>query len=162
MKSREEAEQSQGAELLQIEGETEGIGEVRWVTTAVAQITGEDKLPQAKVRETEREHFSNSWQNRTGPWPQDRTVSLRPTRNLKLGQGQTLKKGEGKKEKTKNSYICKWLSEKKSAVFFSELAFWTQLHNFIWQPQNSEHQITKDHPQKLWTPFSEEQLTQKG
>lgn len=29
MKSREEAEQSQGAELLQIEGETEGIGEVR-------------------------------------------------------------------------------------------------------------------------------------
>lgn len=51
------------------------------------------------------EHFSNGWRNIRRHSPQDRTITLRATTNLLLGQGLKLKKGEGKKEKAKTSHI---------------------------------------------------------
>lgn len=119
-------------QLLQIGGETKGIREARQVTTAMAQIIRKNTPPKAEGEETGRRTHLEWLAEHKKALTIGQSLSELP--KLLLGQGQKLKKGEGKKEKTKNLTLANDFQRKKTnAIYCSEYTLWTQLHNFIWQ-----------------------------
>lgn len=71
------------------------------MTTAVAQGTGEDALPEAKVKEVERRVRLQWLVEPKGELTTGQAVSLSATTDLQLCPGPTLKKRKGKKKRQK-------------------------------------------------------------